>query len=69
MNAEQVLLKVGGAARIYEPSQEEQPIIDFLYQQGLIMKVKEGKRNGYHITINGVKWRDAKLGRYQGAIR
>jgi len=69
MNAEHVLLKVGGAARLYEPAPEEQTIIEFLYNQGLIMKVQEGKKHGYHITINGVKWRDQKLNRYQGVMR
>lgn len=69
MNAEHVLLKVGEAARLYEPAPEEQTIIEFLHNQGLIMKVQEGKIQGYHITINGVKWRYKKFNRYQGAMR
>ena len=66
MNAESVLMKVAGSARAYQPSPDEQPIIEFLRKQELIMKVIDGKHHGYHITLNGVKWRDRKFGRYQG---
>jgi hypothetical protein len=69
MSAEAILHKVASTLSLYEPKSDEEPIIHFLVQQQLIMPVTDGKRYGYHITLNGVKWRQAKAGHHQGPRR
>ena len=65
MNIESVLMKVASTLNLYQPSKEEEPMIDSLLQQNMIMEVIDGKRKGYHITIHGVRWRDSKFNHYQ----
>jgi predicted transcriptional regulator len=72
MNAEAILTKVAGSACVYQPIPEEQPFIDLLHKQNLIMKVQDGKKHGYHITLQGVRWRERKERKFnlhQGAIQ
>jgi hypothetical protein len=66
MNIESVLMKVASTLNLYQPSKEEQPMIESLLQQNMIMEVIDGKRKGYHITIHGVRWRSSKFNHYQG---
>jgi hypothetical protein len=66
MNIESVLLNVASTMNLYQPSKEEQPMIEFLTKQKLIMEVIDGKRRGYHITIHGVRWRASKFHHNQG---
>jgi hypothetical protein len=65
MNLESLLYQVASTLSLYEPKPEEHSLIHELLSQQLIMAVKEGKRKGYHITLKGVRWREARFGHRQ----
>lgn len=50
----ELLYKISRCPTYYQPSEEEQPTIDFLHKQGLITYIHRERAKGYHITLNGI---------------